>query len=98
MAYPGPYNLAVVIADGLSARAATKHATPLLAEILPTFGKDGWRIAPLAVLRHGRVGAGDAIAATLRASAVVILLGESPGLSAPDSLGAYLTWWPTASA
>ena len=86
------YDIAFVVSDGLSARAAQKHAAPLLAEIIPAL-KD-WRIAPLIIVRLGRVGAGDAVAAALNARSVVILLGERPGLTAPDSLGAYLTWTP----
>ena len=88
----GTYDIAFVISDGLSAGAAQKHAAPLLAEIIPAL-KD-WRIAPLVIVRLGRVGAGDAAAAALGATSVVILLGERPGLTAPDSLGAYLTWKP----
>jgi ethanolamine ammonia-lyase small subunit len=51
-------------------------------------------MGPLVVVRHGRVAVGDAIAAVLRAKGVVVLIGERPGLSAPDSMGAYLTWRP----
>jgi ethanolamine ammonia-lyase small subunit len=55
---------------------------------------EGLRVAPLVVVRLGRVAVGDAIAAVLRAECVVVLIGERPGLSAPDSMGAYLTWQP----
>jgi ethanolamine ammonia-lyase small subunit len=88
------YDVVFVVADGLSARAVMAHAPPLLAQALPALS--GWRIAPLVIVRHGRVAVGDAIAARLRADAVAMLIGERPGLSAPDSMGAYLTWRPTA--
>ncbi|HEY1542514.1 MAG TPA: ethanolamine ammonia-lyase subunit EutC [Xanthobacteraceae bacterium] len=88
----GAYDVVFVIADGLSARAVQAHAVPLLTAALPHL--DGWRIAPLAVVRHGRVAIGDAVAATLGAQSVAILIGERPGLTAPDSMGAYLTWQP----
>jgi ethanolamine ammonia-lyase small subunit len=88
----GSYDIAFVVSDGLSAGAAQRHAAPLLAEIIPVL-KD-WHIAPLVIVRLGRVGAGDAVAAALNATSVVILLGERPGLTAPDSLGGYLTWKP----
>jgi len=91
------HDLAIVIADGLSARAVQRHAAPLLEAALPGLRADGWRIAPLVVVRQGRVAVGDAVAAALGARAVAILIGERPGLSAPDSLGAYLTWQPDAA-
>ncbi len=88
----GDHDVAVVIAAGLSARAVAGHAVPLLRATLP--GLAGWRIAPLVIVRHGRVAIGDAVAQALRARAVAVLIGERPGLSAPDSMGAYLTWRP----
>jgi len=90
----GAHDLAIVVADGLSARAVQSHAAPLLAEALPGLRADGWRIAPLVVVRQGRVAVGDAVAAALGARAVAVLIGERPGLSAPDSMGVYLTWRP----
>jgi ethanolamine ammonia-lyase small subunit len=62
--------------------------------LLPQLQADGWRIAPLTLVRQGRVAIGDAVAQILRARLVVVLIGERPGLSAPDSMGAYLTWQP----
>ncbi len=88
------HDVVFVVADGLSARAVQSHAAPLLAQALPALRAEGWRIAPLVVARHGRVAIGDPIAAALRADIVAVLIGERPGLSAPDSMGAYLTWQP----
>jgi ethanolamine ammonia-lyase small subunit len=88
------YDAAIIVADGLSARAIQMHAVPVLAGVLPALRAEGWRIAPLVVVRQGRVAVGDAIANTLRANCAVVLIGERPGLSAPDSMGAYLTWQP----
>jgi ethanolamine ammonia-lyase small subunit len=70
-----------------------EHAAPVLQRVLAALPKS-WRIAPLVIARHGRVAIGDAIAAALQAECVAILIGERPGLSAPDSLGAYLTYQP----
>lgn len=90
----GDYDLAVVVADGLSARAVQSHAVPVLAAALPALRAEGWRLAPLVLVQQGRVAIGDAVAAQLGAGAVAVLIGERPGLSSPDSMGAYLTWRP----
>jgi ethanolamine ammonia-lyase small subunit len=63
---------------------------------LPALRADHWRVAPLVIVRYGRVAVGDAIATTLLAACVAVLIGERPGLSAPNSMGAYLTWQPRA--
>jgi ethanolamine ammonia-lyase small subunit len=94
--HAGDYDIAFVIVDGLSARAVQMHAQPVLAVLLPGLRTEGWRIAPLVVVRHGRVAVGDAIAGALKTTCVVVLIGERPGLTAPDSMGAYLTWQPSA--
>ena len=77
--------------DGAALHAA--HAQPLLADVLPRLAD--LRIAPLVVARLGRVALGDAVANALGAEIAVMLIGERPGLSAPDSMGAYLTFAPT---
>jgi ethanolamine ammonia-lyase small subunit len=88
------YDLVFVLADGLSAGAVTSHALPLLDASLPQLRRDGWRIGPVAVVEQGRVAVGDEIGGILGAALVCILIGERPGLTSPDSLGAYLTWQP----
>jgi ethanolamine ammonia-lyase small subunit len=85
------YDAAFVIADGLSALAVHRHAVPLLELLLHDLD---WRIAPVAIVEQGRVAIGDEIGELLGAAMVVVLIGERPGLSSPDSLGAYLTWQP----
>jgi ethanolamine ammonia-lyase small subunit len=91
--YARGYDVAFVVADGLSARAVQQHAAPVLQRVVTAVPKT-WRIAPLVIARLGRVAIGDAIAEALQAECVVILIGERPGLSAPDSMGAYLTYRP----
>jgi ethanolamine ammonia-lyase small subunit len=92
----GRHDVVFVVADGLSARAVQAHATPVLARVIEKLRTKSWRIAPLVVVRHGRVAIGDAIAHALGADCVAILIGERPGLSAADSMGAYLTYKPHA--
>jgi ethanolamine ammonia-lyase small subunit len=87
-----PWELALVIADGLSALAVERHVLPLLRELLQRL--KGWRLAPVCVVEQGRVAIGDEIGAALGAQLCVVLIGERPGLSSPDSLGAYITWQP----
>jgi ethanolamine ammonia-lyase small subunit len=96
-AHRGDYDVAFVVADGLSARAVVLHAPPVLSHTLPALRAEGWNIAPMVIVRHGRVAIGDAIAAALGAASVAVLIGERPGLSAPHSMGAYLTFKPRAS-
>lgn len=90
------FDLALVLADGLSAQAVQAHAPALLAELLPRLRDDAqpWRLPPLALVEQGRVALGDEVGELLDAALVAVLIGERPGLSAPDSLGVYLTWAP----
>ena len=83
-----------VIADGLSALAVHRYALAVLDSGMPRLGD--WNIGPIVVLEQGRVAVADEVANLLGASMAVILLGERPGLSAPDGLGIYLTWKPTS--
>lgn len=85
----GTYEVAFVIADGLSALAVHRHA----ANLLNALGEIP-EAAPLTIVEQGRVAIGDEIGSVLGASLAVVLLGERPGLSSPDSLGVYLTWAP----
>jgi ethanolamine ammonia-lyase small subunit len=89
--YKSAYEAAFTIADGLSALAVHRHAAPFLELVL---SKLDWSIAPVAIVEQGRVAIGDEIGEMLGAKLAVVLIGERPGLSSPDSLGVYLTWQP----
>jgi len=90
------YDLAIILADGLSALAVERNAVPLLAQLLPALQhtEPTLHLAPVAIVEQARVAIGDAIARGLHARLAVVLIGERPGLSSPDSLGAYITWNP----
>ncbi|MBB4368991.1 ethanolamine ammonia-lyase small subunit [Bradyrhizobium sp. cir1] len=91
----GPCQIALVIGDGLSAAAVHAHAVALVARLLPLLaGDDAVALGHVVVASGARVALGDEIGAILGARMVVMLIGERPGLSAPDSLGAYLTFAP----
>jgi ethanolamine ammonia-lyase small subunit len=86
----GDGGLCIVVGDGLSAVAAQLHAAPLIAEL----AKAGVVAQRVVVATQARVALGDEIGECVGATLVLMLLGERPGLSSPDSLGAYLTWAP----
>ena len=90
----GAGQLALVIGDGLSPRAVHAHAIELVRGLIAQLAADGIKLAGVAVATGARVALGDEIGAILGARMVVMLIGERPGLSAPDSLGAYLTFAP----
>ncbi len=87
-----PPDIGFVIADGLSATAAMRHAVPLLQALRDRL--QGRVLAPIVVAQQARVALGDEIGELLGAMQVVVLIGERPGLSSPDSLGIYLTHAP----
>jgi ethanolamine ammonia-lyase small subunit len=89
-----PSDLSIVLGDGLSAVAAQRHAAPLLDALRTALG-GALRWAPLVIATQARVALADEVGSLLQAQVVLILLGERPGLSSPDSLGAYLTHAPT---
>lgn len=89
---PEDYDVAFVIADGLSARAVETHAAAVLRLCLAKLAD--WKVAPIVLAAQGRVALGDEIGERLNAAAVAVLIGERPGLSVADSLGIYLTWAP----
>ena len=92
------HDIAITIVDGLSSLAVQKNATAFIKQLLVLLNEQpqAWRLAPFTLVEQGRVAIGDDIGQLLNAKVVVVLIGERPGLSSPDSLGLYLTWQPKA--
>ncbi len=88
-----PCDIAILLADGLSSLAVARHALPFLQQLLPLL-QPQFRIAPVCLAEQGRVALGDDVGEALQARLALVLIGERPGLSSPDSLGVYLTWQP----
>jgi ethanolamine ammonia-lyase small subunit len=87
-------SLAIVIGDGLSPSAVHAHAVELMRHLTPHLAVSQIALGPVVVATGARVALGDEIGAIVKADMVAVLIGERPGLSAPDSLGAYLTFAP----
>jgi ethanolamine ammonia-lyase small subunit len=90
----GSSGLAIVIGDGLSPAAVNAHAAELIRHLIPKLTASGIDIDATIVASGARVALGDEIGTRLGARMVLMLIGERPGLSAPQSLGAYLTFAP----
>jgi ethanolamine ammonia-lyase small subunit len=92
--YAAACDIAIIIADGLSATAVNENAAGLLEILLPMLAAFKLKIAPLCLVEQGRVAIGDDIGHGLKAKLSLVLIGERPGLSSADSMGAYLTYNP----
>ena len=91
-------DVVVIAADGLSASAVEIHLAPLLDRLRPLLQRRGLTIGPVVLVAQGRVAIGDEIGELTEAKLALVLIGERPGLSAADSLGAYITWRPRIGA
>lgn len=87
-------DVALIVADGLSGTAITRHATELVDAFHQRAQHAGWRLSPVILVEQGRVAIGDPISESLGARLSVVIIGERPGLSAADSLGVYITYAP----
>ena len=88
------FDLCIVVADGLSAAAINRYAVSVVSGLIAAAQALRWSVVPVCVVEQGRVAIGDEVAHGLGAELLVVLIGERPGLSSPDSMGAYLTYRP----
>ncbi|SEQ09707.1 Ethanolamine ammonia-lyase light chain [Amphritea atlantica] len=93
--HPDSVRVALVIADGLSSLAVQNHAVAMAGSVLSRLANRGLSIAPVTIVTQGRVAVGDEVAELLGAELLILLVGERPGLSSPDSLGIYYTYQPS---
>ena len=87
-------DVAIVIADGLSATAINEHAFHVIKKLIPLLKQSVLTLTPLVIAEQARVAIADEIGSILQAKLSLILIGERPGLSSPDSMGAYITYQP----
>lgn len=88
------YDVAIVVADGLSSSAVDLNAVPLIEALVPKLSVLNLSAAPIVLANQARVALGDPVGEALGAKLTIVLVGERPGLSAADSLGAYITYGP----
>ncbi len=88
------YDLCFIIADGLSATSVNEHSAKVIQILYSKLKKLNWSIAPIVVAEQARVALSDEIGGLLNAEVALMFIGERPGLSSPDSMGAYLTYRP----
>ncbi len=87
-----PTDTVIVVADGLSSKAIEQHAEPFLSLLIPELKKIAYSLPPVCLVKHGRVAVGDGVAEHYSARLCIVLIGERPGLSSPDSMGIYFTY------
>ena len=90
------YDLSIVIVDGLSSLAIKENAQIFIKKLIEVlnFSSQDWEIAPITIVQQGRVAIGDEVGQILNSKISIVLIGERPGLSSPDSMGLYLTYNP----
>jgi ethanolamine ammonia-lyase small subunit len=91
---PADCDVVMIAADGLSSSAIANNLTPLAERLRVLLLARGLTLGPFVLVEQGRVAIGDQVGELLHAKLAVVLIGERPGLSAADSLGAYITWQP----
>lgn len=91
-------DVCLAVGDGLSARAIHENAREFVRLAVALLRQAGLSVAPVCLVRNARVAIGDEIGETLGAHVVIMLIGERPGLSSPNSMGVYMTMNPNIGA
>lgn len=86
------FDVCIVIGDGLSALAIEENAFAMIRSLQSKIEQQQWTLAPIIIATGSRVALGDEVAERFNAKMLVMLIGERPGLSSPDSMGIYYTW------
>lgn len=92
--FASPNDFTLIVADGLSATAINHNLVQLLNILFPLLVSTGLRPGPISIVEQGRVAIGDVVGHVLQSKLAIMLIGERPGLSSPDSIGAYITYKP----
>ncbi len=92
--HPEKFDICLIISDGLSATALHKNIFALMQVLFPLLKNGAYTLSPICLVEQGRVAISDEIGVLCHSKITIILLGERPGLSSPDSLGAYITYGP----
>jgi len=90
----GEFDIVLIVVDGLSSKAIENHVPAFLNKLIPELQKMNFSIAPICLVQYGRVAIGDPIGELINARMSIVLIGERPGLSSPDSMGVYFTYQP----
>lgn len=88
------YDIALVLVDGLSSTGVQQHGALLCQTIVDKLTSQSLSVSRICLVAQGRVAIGDEIGFLLNANSTVLIVGERPGLSSPDSLGIYYTYHP----
>ncbi len=82
----------ILVSDGLSSTSVVANIKDILPAIMQGLKGAGINAGTPFFIKHGRVGAMDAVSEILGAKVTVILLGERPGLATGESMSAYMTY------
>lgn len=87
-------DVVLILSDGLSATAANRHGVGFIVDLRRQLLAANLLVAPVVIAPFARVGLLNDVGAAVGAAVAAIVLGERPGLSAPDGLSLYAEYAP----